>query len=752
MKAKTLHNIANYVMVGAPIYCYATITEQEHWIVALVAVVAFATYYKDHLGVVWLKGAAYKIAMMLGLAYGVFDIYRRDTGLFIVSVANTLVVVQLIGLLQEHTRTSYRLMVLIALVLLATCSALTTEFFFAAVFFVFALAATLSLMLRLIVECTETTDSVRGQRAGRAGTGLVALAFMVTMVTMILAGVIFAVFPRVSPGFLAKRRPSGRLTTVSGFSDSIQLNDIGQILDNRTPVMYVALERDGRPYRPSNVLDLNWRGVALAYFDGRGWSRSADKDLFNNSSVSSHAYYKLKRRPDRNEDAAHLIKQDIIMEPLEFEIIFGLDRPVCGYQPEAAESAEGGARRLGILQNLYDHSLVREEGGTGGRIHYIIYSDVRKPSAEALKKDAAVRRRDTKKLTPLEQSYLLECLDTTHVSDRMKELARKIVGEREKTSDYEVVEKIRKYFAESDEYEYTLDVNMPEEAESPIETFLFDKKEGHCELYASALALLIRCRGIPARIVNGFKGGSWDKINHRYVVAQHHAHAWVEVLFKQAGWVPFDGVPASSSHYDTNRREMGWYNGLLLWARLAWSRYIVGFDKTKQLEFFKGLKNTQKQLTQKLDAVLARNRKLLKELFTERRMSLRDVTPGSVTTLILAGLVVLAGVLAAFSFLKRLHPGMSYKVPGRGAYSKTAIQIMRVYYAVLKKLRTRGLDKRPSQTALEFVASAVDRGAVGTEIEELTYIFCRARYGGRVGPAEYRRARELARAVGLPSG
>ena len=62
----------------------------------------------------------------------------------------------------------------------------------------------------------------------------------------------------------------------------------------------------------------------------------------------------------------------------------------------------------------------------------------------------------------------------------------------------------------------------------PVVDFLVNRKAGHCEYFASALTLLLRSVGIPARMVNGFKGGDWNDLAQVLYVRQKHAHSWVE--------------------------------------------------------------------------------------------------------------------------------------------------------------------------------------------------------------------------------
>ena len=68
------------------------------------------------------------------------------------------------------------------------------------------------------------------------------------------------------------------------------------------------------------------------------------------------------------------------------------------------------------------------------------------------------------------------------------------------------------YLRDSGEFGYTLEMNVVDPSLDPVEDFLVNRKEGHCEYFASALALLLRSIDIPARMVNGFKGGDWNEL------------------------------------------------------------------------------------------------------------------------------------------------------------------------------------------------------------------------------------------------
>ena len=106
------------------------------------------------------------------------------------------------------------------------------------------------------------------------------------------------------------------------------------------------------------------------------------------------------------------------------------------------------------------------------------------------------------------------------------------------------------YLRESGEFTYTLQMDVIDRKLDPVEDFLVNRKAGHCEYFASALALLLRSVGIRSRVVNGFKGGDWNDLTKDLNVRQKHAHSWVEAYVGHSKspdtlplWVTLDPTP-----------------------------------------------------------------------------------------------------------------------------------------------------------------------------------------------------------------
>jgi transglutaminase-like putative cysteine protease len=92
---------------------------------------------------------------------------------------------------------------------------------------------------------------------------------------------------------------------------------------------------------------------------------------------------------------------------------------------------------------------------------------------------------------------------------------------------------------------YPYDFNPPPQTPNSdaVHDFLFTAKRGVCEHYVSAMVVMLRTLGIPARLVSGFGAGTYNAVTNYYEVRANDAHAWVEVYFPEAGWIPFDPTP-----------------------------------------------------------------------------------------------------------------------------------------------------------------------------------------------------------------
>src|SRR5690606_10049234 len=142
------------------------------------------------------------------------------------------------------------------------------------------------------------------------------------------------------------------------------------------------------------------------------------------------------------------------------------------------------------------------------------------------------------------QTYLQLAADAT---DRVRMLANEVAREGEDAFEKAL---LLEHHLRS-EYEYTYET-IPQQGYTPVDSFLFETKRGHCEYFASALAVMLRTQGIAARVATGFSLGEANPITGFYEVRALDGHAWVEAYIPDAGWLmleptPFYPLPDASS-------------------------------------------------------------------------------------------------------------------------------------------------------------------------------------------------------------
>jgi len=125
-------------------------------------------------------------------------------------------------------------------------------------------------------------------------------------------------------------------------------------------------------------------------------------------------------------------------------------------------------------------------------------------------------------------------------------------------------------------FKYSLETEEPDDGSSVIEHFLFNSRKGYCEHFATAMTLMLRSAGIPARLVTGYAGSRKNEYGNYYIIRQSNAHSWVEAFIKDR-WKRFDPTPALTS---PARLSFLLFLDLL---NLNWYRYVIGFSAYDQI-------------------------------------------------------------------------------------------------------------------------------------------------------------------------
>jgi hypothetical protein len=174
------------------------------------------------------------------------------------------------------------------------------------------------------------------------------------------------------------------------------------------------------------------------------------------------------------------------------------------------------------------------------------------------------------------------------IPDSIRGLANDI--RRRGRSDADRVELLDAYFQKGN-YRYSMD-GLPTGPHA-LELFLFEKKMGNCEFFASAFALLLRGAGIPARLVGGYLGGDFNEFGGYYLISEDMAHVWVEAYITGKGWVRID--PSSYAQnagaiWDVPHKRgrlAGWRQAMDSFSH-TWNRTVITYDFESQAEAARG--------------------------------------------------------------------------------------------------------------------------------------------------------------------
>ena len=131
-------------------------------------------------------------------------------------------------------------------------------------------------------------------------------------------------------------------------------------------------------------------------------------------------------------------------------------------------------------------------------------------------------------------------LQLPYIPPRVHELAKEISSGID--NPYDKAKAIEHYLRAN--YPYDLEIPAPPVDRDVTDYFLFDLKRGYCDYYATAMVVLARLNGLPARFVSGYSSGSYDAMSAQYVVRELNAHSWAEIYFPEIGWIEFEPTAA----------------------------------------------------------------------------------------------------------------------------------------------------------------------------------------------------------------
>jgi hypothetical protein len=516
------------------------------------------------------------------------------------------------------------------------------------------------------------------------GRQFLVLTCLLSLPIFVFTAVLFVLFPRVGLSLLLLNR--NQPERMVGFSERVDLGGVGKLRSDPSIVMRV--DPPGIGQTPPQRLALYLRGAAFDRYDGRAWSRMSREDRAADQEGNQ---VKITRFPDPVRD--RMMRIDL--EPIDPPVVF---------LPLDAVALRVLAPGPGIDQSYPDLTIAPE-----GVLRY------QAGPQRGLRYEVSLAGPEDLRPSEMGQLDRLRYLSLPPLTPRIAELAATwTLGSATSLDRARRIEtKLRT------EYKYDLD-SASGAAKNPLEDFLFVSKRGHCEFYSTAMAVMLRSVGVPARNVTGFVGGTFNRFSRSYVVRQGDAHSWVEAWIDGAGWVRFDPTPPSDA---APRSEI---TGALAIVRdlveamgQRWSQHVVGYDLRQQIGLYQQLKRSYQRAMP--DHPVART------LFESPRR------------VVLVALALIGLTIGLRYLWKRRHGKAVKREPPEA--ERRAHEAAELYRALEAVLASRGVPRPIGMPPLSHARALSDLGhPLGPDVVDLTERYLAYRFGGEPLDVSARRA------------
>ena len=382
-----------------------------------------------------------------------------------------------------------------------------------------------------------------------------------------IAIVLFIVMPRIGSLWQV---PLNTDVAKSGVSDSLTAGDIAKLNRDHSPAMRVTFQSEGM----LDNADMYWRGVILSEFDGLTWRRSSKPLRRLDETKKARLHRQLSKAKEQT------VSYQIMLERTGRPWLYALNTGLINAAGVTQWSNYQFTRATPVLSR-YQYSVKSA----------FDYIDIEPLSAQAYQLNTSLGTRFKKALhrqNPLTREYAAQLVvKYSHPEQRINALLKKYSGD----------------------FIYTLAPGKSN-LEHPIDDFLFSKKRGYCEHFASSTAYVLRAAGIPARVVVGYQGGQYSADQSYLLITQTEAHAWVEVWLEKKGWVTLDPTAAVAPQrieqgatyflpqLFSRQNLLGQFGqfSLIRKMRLSWDnvnykwhKWVLNYDNTLQLSFVSDL-------------------------------------------------------------------------------------------------------------------------------------------------------------------
>jgi hypothetical protein len=641
----------------------------------------------------------------------------QNPGLYaaLLATIHLMLFAMIVRLYSASTTRDYLFLALMAFTSMLASAILTVDTGFLVFFFLFmtlAVSTFVGLEMWRSAQGAIAQPIQNGTRAAnRLHNALGVTSAAIAFGSLAVGTIIFLLLPRFAGGYMSGLNLQP--TLISGFSDDVELGEIGEIKKSSLVVMRVSV--DGGLDAARGV---HWRGIALTMFDGKRWFNEPHNPT--TLTPASEGWFHLDSGEANRRTVGRQIQYRVLLEPIASTALFFVNQAdsVRGRFNGEAGSSLMSQRRAYLLED--STGSVFNPYHNFSRMEYEARSVLPTPPAEAL------RQAGSDYSASVRETYL----QLPKLDPRIPELAEQITARAE--NPYDKARALEGYLRSH--YGYTLDLTGPPPPD-PLAYFLFQKRAGHCEYFAAAMTVMLRSVGIPARYVNGFLTGEYNDVGGDFIVRASDAHSWVEVFFPSYGWMTFDPTPPANDAAPGMFSQFGRYWD---WFQLQWSEWIINYDFVHQITLAQNLRNVSRDWTEWFRKTFAEARR-----FATDRLELWQARAGRTTAFLPASLAILAALGMSVLLLQpkirqRLMTLWHLRVSTSAAMTPHLATLQ--YNEMLRLLARRGIRKAPGQTPLEFAASLPD-GNLAPPVRELTSMYHAARFGGQT--SDPRRASSL---------
>ncbi len=542
-----------------------------------------------------------------------------------------------------------------------------------------------------------------GEKLNRA---LSLASLCVALGAILLGSLLFFFFPRFSAGYFG--RVSLQPSLMTGFSDDVELGQIGKIKKNSAVVMRVKTAQFSGRGR------VRWRGIALTTFDGKRWFTTERQQ--EALPVYTDGWIHPPGLPEGVRAESVALQYTVLLEPVATDALFAPSYVISVRGNFTGETGAAVARRSYLLRD--------STGSLFNPFHN--YAAVRYEGISLQPQIPATRLRKAPAEYPegLREPYL----QLPRLDPRIPELAKQVTARA--ATPYDKAVAIENYL--QTQFTYTLNLTG-RPGDDALAHFLFVTRAGHCEYYASAMTVMLRVLGVPARYVNGFLPGEYNDIGKDYIVRASDAHSWVEVYFPGYGWLTFDPTPAAPDGEKSLLSRAGAYWD---WLQLTWNEWVINYDFAHQITLAQNVQRGTRSWAERARDFFSnaqrRGRDWMKS-WQGKRGALRALLPLAVAVFLMA---------LNFGPLRRLagRGRLEWKARSAAGPRPDAQLASLLYQEFLRVLSRRGWKRRLSETPLEF-ASALGAPGIAPAVNEFTRLYTQARFGG--APCDALRLRAL---------